>query len=344
MSSAFAEDMAISGTHQQLTPLLHEHKGSPNGGKDIQFLEYELPPEVQEHVYQQMTRRLEQQNWPLHDVDTDFPKKVQLGMSNVPVLDQGIHGSCVVFAVTAALDAALNRGDYISQLCLLQLGNYLENQDQGTSGWDGSNLSAIVERIDKHGIISIAKQHRYGCAGARLYPSYFFTPTQGMSPEEYAQYHTQPIGQVLNWHFLLKYRRYGKGVPDPGLVQKMKIALNSGSRLVIATLLPGAGVFSLGTYGTHHYNRDTWVLTHAIAQDLLYSKKISGHAMVIIGYDDDAVAKDNAGHIHRGLFKLRSSWSALVGDWGDFYMSYDYAAVLVRQILQIDRTMDSSSP
>lgn len=335
MSSAFAEDMPISGMYQQPVPLTHENKEYPNGFKDIQFLEYELASEVQEHLYQQMTRRLEQQDWSLHDVKTDLPKKVQLGMANVPVLDQGIHASCAVFAVTAALDATLKRGDYISQLCLLQLGNYLENKDQGKSGWNGSTLSSIIERIEKYGVINIANQHRYGCAGARLYPSYFFTPTQGMTPEEYAQHHTQPIGQALNWHFLYKSRRFGQSEPDPEMIQKMKIALKSGSRLVISTLLPGASMFTLGTKGTHHYNGDTWVLTHEIAQDLLYSKKIAGHAMVITGYDDDALAKDYTGHIHRGLFTLRNSWGAFVGDWGNFYMSYDYAAVLVRESLQI---------
>ena len=46
--------------------------------------------------------------------------KVQLDMGNVPVLDQGGYGSCVTFANTAALDAALNQGDYISQVCLFR--------------------------------------------------------------------------------------------------------------------------------------------------------------------------------------------------------------------------------
>lgn len=34
---------------------------------------------------------------------------VDLGMETVPVLNQGIHGSCVTFSVTAAIDAILKK-------------------------------------------------------------------------------------------------------------------------------------------------------------------------------------------------------------------------------------------
>ncbi len=39
-----------------------------------------------------------------------YPEKVELGMNGVPVLNQGMHGTCVTFAVTAAVDAALGKG------------------------------------------------------------------------------------------------------------------------------------------------------------------------------------------------------------------------------------------
>jgi C1A family cysteine protease len=43
----------------------------------------------------------------------DLPSSVNLGMNNVPVLDQGRHGTCATFATTAAVDAALGQGDYV---------------------------------------------------------------------------------------------------------------------------------------------------------------------------------------------------------------------------------------
>ena len=65
---------------------------------------------------------------------------------------------------------------------------------------------------------------------------------------------------------------------------------------------------------------DTWLIT----KDLDTPTKIGGHQMVIYGYDDNAVAKDNHGDSHVGLLKLRNSWSSLLGNHGEFYMSYDY--------------------
>src|SRR5437879_1335677 len=65
-----------------------------------------------------------------HKTSSDFnlPPAINLGMNGVPVLDQGKHGSCVTFATTAAIDAVLGKGDYVSQLCSLELGSTLEAQ------------------------------------------------------------------------------------------------------------------------------------------------------------------------------------------------------------------------
>lgn len=58
---------------------------------------------------------------------------VDLGMANVPVLDQGAYGTCVTFAATAALDARLQKGDYIDQQCSLAL-----NKTLGHNYWNGA--------------------------------------------------------------------------------------------------------------------------------------------------------------------------------------------------------------
>lgn len=59
--------------------------------------------------------------------------------------------------------------------------------------------------------------------------------------------------------------------------------------------------------------------------------------MIITGYDDHATARDSAGHAHQGLFTLRNSWGWSVGDWGDFYMSYDYFNTLVMHGIVISK-------
>ncbi len=107
---------------------------------------------------------------------SSLPDQVYLGMNNVPVLDQGQHGTCVTFADTAAVDAVRSNTDYISQLCNLELGSYFENQDNEynkqhpknkkevyTSGWDGSFNQIVLGQMQKYGIVTKSYQTQYGC-------------------------------------------------------------------------------------------------------------------------------------------------------------------------------------
>lgn len=57
--------------------------------------------------------------------------------------------------------------------------------------------------------------------------------------------------------------------------------------------------------------------------------------MVIIGYDDSAVATDKYGNKHQGLLILRNSWSSATGDQGNYYMTYDYFEVFVLEVQKI---------
>ncbi|MCX7090113.1 MAG: C1 family peptidase [Legionellales bacterium] len=331
---SFADEFPMIGSSQHQIPVTQATKSYPDGLKEISVLEYDISEPMRELLYEQVHRRLAQQE--VSPSGNSLPKKVQLGMANVPVLDQGRHGTCTTFATTAAIDAVLGRGDYVSQLCLLQLGNYLEAQGEGKSGWKGASYSEALSRIEKYGIVSIKNQQRYSCGSYTFYP-YSKTPSAGMSPEEYAQHQEFPFRQTVKLQYLLR----GKGLrPDPKLIEKIKTALHAGSRVLISTLLPRTDLGTMGATGkfrTYHYDDDTWVLTQEIAQDLLYTTKQSGHAMVITGYDDQAKAKDHSGQIHQGLFTLRNSWGSWVGDWGDFYMSYDYAETLINQSIEISK-------
>jgi hypothetical protein len=323
----FAEAVQPSGYIEQHIDLTHANALYPNGYKEIKIMEYEWPESLQTETYQHIQRRLEQHVSRKPFQNNNLPKKVQLGMENVPVLDQGLHNTCSVFAVTAGLDAALKRGDYVSQLCLLQLGNYLAQESGKVSGWDGESLTTILQRVDHYGVMSITNQHRYGCGGHYLYPSYFFTPGTAMTPEDYAEHRLLLKDKRIGWQYMAKNRL--------NTVQKLKEALYARTRLVIAASLPRADLGTTGATGRYHYRDDTWVLTPEISQDVLHSKKIARHAMVITGYDDEAIVTDRHGKTHQGLFKIRNSWGPWVGDWGDFYMSYDYAAELVHQVVQI---------
>lgn len=91
-------------------------------------------------------------------------------MNHVPVLDQGVHGTCATFALIAAFDAMRGEGDYYSELCSLNLGKYLENNGYGASGWNGQNFSQLLARVDEFGLVSKKVQHTQGCGGAMEYP------------------------------------------------------------------------------------------------------------------------------------------------------------------------------
>ena len=81
---------------------------------------------------------------------------------------------------------------------------------------------------------------------------------------------------------------------------------------------------NVGACATFHVKQDTWALSDEIENDP--QPLLAGHEMIITGYDDIAVAVDNNGQKHQGLFVLRNSWGAQVGNKGDFYMTYDYFA------------------
>ena len=100
---------------------------------------------------------------------------VDLGMENVPVLDQGYYGTCTTFATTAAFDAIKQSGDYISQQCLLELGNYEEALSESyiSSGWEGAIYDDVLNRISQHGIVDKETcPHKYG------HPNYKMTPNK----------------------------------------------------------------------------------------------------------------------------------------------------------------------
>ncbi len=339
-SQTFADDIRIVGNINEsvkLTrPALQANASlhAQSDLKTITLLEFELSDKAQRMVYQRVEQTLQRDVGDYATVNSS--KHVQLGMNHVPVLDQGQHGTCVTFAVTAAVDAALKKGDYVSQLCLLQLGRYLENQGTGLSGWDGLWGDVALDRMNKYGIINLKNQRSYGCGGVKEYP-YRTTPNTDMSPDAYAQHSEDLSNKVMTWASVFDTSRMVSADDMNKAVNDVKAALNAGNRVVFGVLLPRVDLGTMGAVGWHTYFGDTWVLTTDIAKGLDSATNLPGHEMIITGYDDSAVAMDSSGHRHHGLFTLRNSWGAYVADWGDFYMSYDYFKALAIEAQQIHR-------
>lgn len=339
-SQANADGIDIVGTTQHtLTRTQTDNTTHPKPDTtSITLMDVELSDKVQQMIHQDIEESLEHENsniTALAQKVTAQAKYLQLGMNNVPVLDQGRHGTCVTFAITAAMNAALNKGNYISQLCLLQLGLHLENIGHEKSGWDGLNGEVALNRIAQYGIINLKQQQQYGCGQVKQYP-YWSTPLTEMSIDEYVQLSEKPSKNQVTWSKLFNKSRITSNKANQiKTTQLIKQALSAGNRVAFSVLLPRSDLGTMGAVAWHHYLSDTWVLTHEIAQELNYQKRFPSHEMIITGYDDNAVAMDRSGHRHHGLFTVRNSWGAYVADWGTFYMSYDYVDALAMDGHQI---------
>jgi len=261
-----------------------------------------------------------------------LPKQIQLGMNNTPVLDQGRHGTCVTFAMTAAVDALLGKGDYVSQLCSLELGSYIEKRSYTPSGWEGSWGNLVLNQILQYGIVNKQTQQQKSCSGMTEYPrdqesnvgnpmtlDDFKLNSENLN-ENIFSITLLSVPQRLLWNLAEAQSNMDS------VIQNVKKELaakteNASVRVVFGTLLP----YQHGTAGAcakFHETNDTWALTAEIKADT--NPELGGHEMVITGYDDDATAVDKDSVKHTGLFTLRNSWGADAGDEGNYYMTYDY--------------------
>jgi hypothetical protein len=271
-----------------------------------------------------------------------LPSKIDLGMNNVPVLDQGMHGTCVTFAITAAIDALLNQGDYVSQLCSLALGSSLEYTSYFPSGWDGSYGIALLDRLTEYGIVSVANQKAHSCGQFTDYPVNDFRTSGPMSASDYHQI-SEDINMRISWYSLITEQElFSENAPadvTDRLLTSIKQTLNrpyaqQDLRLTVGLVLP-VNHCHVGACATYHKTDDTWALTKEIIKD--NEPEYGGHEMVITGYDDHAVAVDNTGAKHKGLLILRNSWGDKYGDNGNFYVTYDFFKQFVLDVQVIEK-------
>jgi C1A family cysteine protease len=255
---------------------------------------------------------------------SSLPEQVDLTMNRVPVLNQGMHGSCVTFATVGALDALIGKGDYVSPLCNLALGTYLEKKGYVPSGWDGSWGSLVLSQIVDYGIV--AKDSEKGCGGLDAYPTNDQYETgQPMSVDDYYD-KSEDLNNDFAWSPIISTEDVLHDEYDSSDAVKLaKTALNNGHRLTFGVLLD-VYVGEAGASGKYRsrYGFDTWLMTPEIEKDLKEGNVNAGHEMVIYGYDDNAVVEDEDGREHKGIFILRNSWSRFAGDNGDYYMTYEY--------------------
>lgn len=266
-----------------------------------------------------------------------LPPAIQLGMNNVPVLNQGRHGSCVTFAISAALDAAMDKGDYISQLCSLELGTHLEKNGYIPSGWDGTWGTMVLEQMMRFGIVSKDVQRSKSCANISEYPV-LERNNRGneMMLTEYRDI-SENINNKVYWtHLFSNDQVFDWKTETPEKMQEVlvnvKRAIANGHRVTFGTFLIIAQHCKVGACASYQSSKDTWALTKTLETP---PYDVGGHEMVITGFDDAAVAYDDQGGKHQGLLTLRNSWGSDVGNNGDFYMSYDYFIKYANEVQEV---------
>ncbi len=341
---SFAEAISVVGSIEQIMKQSNSDSNSKllnsnekNNEKIIQLLRVELSVEEIERLANEAEDALKERKLLSSSaqgmLNTSASGKYQVGMNKVPVLDQGKHGTCALFAVSGTIDASLGKGDYVSQICSLQLGSYLQKQGYGPSGWNGASVLSTIHRIEAYGIVNQNTQKKLGCGGLTKYPAYSQIDVNAMmDPEEFRSKSEPVFGPTVNWSDVFHAR-------DPvTTLNEVKEAIQKKDRLVMAFLIPNPDLGSVGAvakYKTWIYP-DTWLLTTDVLRDV--KKTRAAHAIIITGYDNDAVVVDNKGQKHKGLLTLRNSWGSYAGNSGDFYMSYDYFKLLAFEVFRISST------
>lgn len=312
--------------------------------KKVVLMNIKLTPKEEKIFLKHATTPLHA-NASISSASTLLPATAEFSMEKMPVLNQGQHGTCVTFAVTAAIDALLGKGDYVSQLCSLNLGRYLKLRSYYPSGWSGTNGPNILDQVSRYGVISKANEKNRACGNFNEYP--VDDPEEidiPMSPDAYKAY-SESVSSNSSIIYSSSYAGAMDIFLDPSsydpekILLKVKTALaskndESASLIVVGVLLPltQGGNLSLAK---HNEVNDTWVTPNGVTAGNI--KVAGGHEMIIYGYDDTATAVDSEGVTHTGLLKLRNSWGSDVGDHGNYYMTYDFFTRFIMEVNKITK-------
>lgn len=342
--TAFAqtESLIISGTIQGVVPI-HDSAAANHSLapvlKPVLFQHVVLSPAAKQYLAQTIGKIGNAKHKLAAETASTLPPAVSLGMNKVPVLDQGRHGTCVTFADTGAIDAAYGRSDYVSQLCNLELGMALAEQSRNyPSGWDGSTNEIVLTQMQKYGIISKRYQRETGCSGVNEYPLRDEKNIGKPMSEIEFQKHSESIIRDGGWKNVLTMRDAFSTRSSPSKkLAAVKSALANGNRVVFGVLVD-ADDHGVGAFGNYKVKGDSWILTPEIMRHAEMGQIEAGHAMVITGYDDNAVIKGPNNTTHHGVLTLRNSWGERAGDKGDWYMSYEYFKSLAVEIQEVTST------
>lgn len=210
---------------------------------------------------------------------------VDLGMYQVPVLNQENYGVSTIYSTTAALDALLGKGDFIDQDCTTSLVKFLHS-------YDFSDIN-IINSLKEYGVVR--KDPANKC------------PQNLVSLEQYTSLVDHTV-DVSNVH-LLEFKANLDNVRQ-SLDRKNRVLMEFG-------LMANPDPVSVQGFdfvkNKKTYVGGLWACKQPGNAKNYCRPSNAGHAVVVIGYDDT-----------QKLLKVRNSWGNEVGENGDFYMSYEF--------------------
>ena len=326
-------------THQVILskiplPLSTKHDYYPHSSKLIGLIKANLSKKEVGYLQKQF---LDMKSF--NGLDNQLPSRVDLTMNQVPVMDQGIHGTCATFSLIAAIDALKGEGDYYSALCLLNLGKTLEKYGFNESGWNGTLATLLLGRALEFGLVPKQIENTKGCGGVYQYPTHFMDQSSAMKIEDYHQ-----ISEDLNKSIFVRSKvilsanqKFSERFKAEKVLNQTRMALHRGHRVLVSIIAPFD--LTMGLHGKNHAPYDSWVLSDDLSQQLLsnalWLESFYWHAMLITGYDDHEKIIDFNGNQHIGAFKIRNSWGEHAGDSGEFYISYDFFQSLVVRLTEV---------
>jgi hypothetical protein len=219
-----------------------------------------------------------------------------------PVGNQGSQGSCTAWATSYYYKSWLEKQEHtnwnLTESCYQYSPSFVYNQINGGVD-EGSYISDALYLLETKGDVDIAEFP---------YNQYNWTAQPSSAEFEAAK----PYRIADDWGYFWMHGSYGP-YPTPNDIDIIKSWLNGGNILVVSIPVYYDFPDFYGNPASEYYDYDE------------YSSFAGGHALAVVGYDDN-VNPAGSNPDHRGGFKIVNSWGL---SWngtnqGYVYLSYDF--------------------